>query len=54
MYVGYYGLIVVTPRPQTFHRSQGNIKYPYRIASIFYMYIVLGERIAGKQDAPSH
>ena len=52
LHVGYYGLVIV--RPQTFHRSQGNIKYPYRIASIFYMYIDLSARITGKQDAPSH
>ena len=38
MYVrGYYGLVVVMPRPQTFHRSHDNLKNPYRIASIFYM-----------------
>ena len=36
-YGGYYGLVVVTPRPQTFHRSHDNLKSPYRIASIFYM-----------------
>ena len=41
-YGGYYGLVVVTPRPppprpQTFHRSHDNLKNPYRIASIFYM-----------------
>ena len=40
-YGGYYGLIVVTPRPpprpQTLHRSHDNLKNPYRIASIFYM-----------------
>ena len=52
LHVSYYGLVIV--RPQTFHRSQGNIKYPYWIASIFYMYIDLSERITGKQDAPSH
>ena len=52
LHVGYYGLVIV--RPQTFHRSQGNIKYPFWIASIFYMYIDLSERITGKQDAPSH
>ena len=37
LYVGYYGLVIV--RPQTFHHSQGNIKYPYWIASICYMNI---------------
>ena len=52
LHVGYYGLVIV--RPQTFHLSQCNIKYPYWIASIFYMYIDLSERITGKQDAPSH
>ena len=37
-YGGYYGLVIVTPpRPQTFHHSHDNLKYPYRIASIFYM-----------------
>ena len=53
-YGGYYGLVVVTPppRPQTLHRSHDNLKNPYRIASIFYMYIDIGERIAGKQDGP--
>ena len=55
-YVGYYGLVVVTPpphlRPQTFHRSHDNLKNPNRIASIFYLYIDIGERLAGKQDGP--
>ena len=40
-YGGYYGLVVVPPRPrprpQTLHRSHDNLKNPYRIASIFYM-----------------
>ena len=44
-YGGYYGLVVVTPRPppprpprpQTLHRSHDNLNNPYRIASIFYM-----------------
>ena len=38
-YGGYYGLVIVTPRPhpQTLHRSHDNLKNPYRIASIFYM-----------------
>ena len=40
------------PRPQIFHRSHDNLTNPYRIASIFYMYIDIGERIAGKQDGP--
>ena len=53
-YGGYYGLVVVTPPcPQTLHRSHDNLKNPYRIASIFYMYIDIGERIAGRQDGPS-
>ena len=55
-YGGYYGLVIVTPpprlRPQTFHRSHDNLKNPNRIASIFYMYIDIGERIAGKQNGP--
>ena len=42
MYVrGYYGLVIVTPRPpprpQTFHRSHDNLQNPYLIASILYM-----------------
>ena len=60
-YGGYYGLVVVTPRarppppprPQTLHRSHHNLKNPYRIASIFYMQIDIGERMPGKQDWPS-
>ena len=61
-YGGYYGLVIVTPprppprprpRPQTLHRSHDNLKNPYRIASIFYMYIDIGERMPGKQDGPS-
>ena len=51
-YRGYYGLVVVTPRPQAFHRSHDNLINPYRIASISYMYIDMGERIAGQQDGP--
>ena len=51
-YGGYYGLVVVTPHPQTFHRSHDNLKNPYQIASIFYMYIDIGERMPGKQDGP--
>ena len=35
-----------------FHRLRDNLTKPYRIASIFYMYIDIGERIAGKQDWP--
>ena len=34
---GYYGLVVVTPHPQTLHRSLDNLKNPFPIASIFYM-----------------
>ena len=49
---GYYGFVVVTPRPQTFHRSHNNLKHPYRIAFIFCMQIEIGEWIAGKQDGP--
>ena len=66
-YGGYYGLVVATPRPpprllprppprprpQTLHRSHDNLKNPYRIASIFYMLIDIGERMPGKQDGPS-
>ena len=42
-YGGFYGLVIVPPRPpprphpQTLHRSHDNLKNPYRIASIFYM-----------------
>ena len=41
--------------PQILHRSQDSFKNPYRIISIFcmYMYIGIGEGIAGKQDGPS-
>ena len=35
-----------------FHRLRDNLKRPYQIASIFDMYIDIGERIAGKQDWP--
>ena len=30
-----------------------NLKSSYQIASVFYMYIYMGGRIAGKQDRPS-
>ena len=30
-----------------------NLKMSYQIASLFDMHIVMGERIAGKQDRPS-
>ena len=54
-YRGYFGLVVVTslrlrPRFIVYAITQKN---PYRIASIFYMLIDIGERIAGKQDRPS-
>ena len=35
-----------------YHRLRDNLKNPNRIASIFDMYIDIGERIAGKQDGP--
>ena len=35
-----------------FHRLRDNLKNPYWIASIFYMYIDIDEKIAGKQDGP--
>ena len=37
---------------ETFDRSHDNLKNPYRIASIFYMQIDIGERMPGKQDGP--
>ena len=55
-YGGYYGLVVITPpcpRPRPhFIVYAITLKNPYRIASIFYMEIDIGERIAGKQDGP--
>ena len=36
-----------------FHILGLNIKHSYQIASLFDMYIDMGERIAGKQDRPS-
>ena len=33
-----------------FHILGLNLKMPYQIASLFHMYIDMGERIAGKQD----
>ena len=36
-----------------FHILDLNLKSSYQIASLFYMYIDMGERIAGKQDRPS-
>ena len=41
------------PHPQTLLRERDNLKHPAWIASIFYMYIDIGERIAGKQDGTS-
>ena len=34
---GYYGLVFVPPRPQTFLRECDNLTNPERIASKFYM-----------------
>ena len=36
-----------------FHILGLNLKISYQIASLFDMYIDMGERIAGKQDRPS-
>ena len=36
-----------------FHILGLNLKMSYQIASLFHMYIDMGERIAGKQDRPS-
>ena len=36
-----------------FHILGLNLKISYQIASLFHMYIDMGERIAGKQDRPS-
>ena len=36
-----------------FHILGINLKISYQIASLFHMYIDMGERIAGKQDRPS-
>ena len=33
----FYGLVVITPRPQTFLCEHDNLKNPYRIAFIFYI-----------------
>ena len=30
-----------------------NLKHSYQIASLFHMYIDMGERIGGKQDRPN-
>ena len=51
---GYYGLVIFTSRPQIIHvlREHTNLNLEW-IASNSYMYIDIGERIAGKQDGPS-
>ena len=36
-----------------FYISGLNLKISYQIASLFHMYIDMGERIAGKHDRPS-
>ena len=36
-----------------FHILGLNLKISYQIASLFDMYIDMGERLAGKQDRPS-
>ena len=36
-----------------FHILGLNLKNSYQIASLYHMYIDMGERIAGKQDRPS-
>ena len=36
-----------------FHILDYNLKSSYQIASLFHMYIDMGERIAGKQDRSS-
>ena len=36
-----------------FHILDLNLKISYQIASLFHMYIDMGERIAGEQDMPS-
>ena len=51
-YGGYYGFVVTPPRPQTYLCERDNLKNSEQIASIFYMSIDIGERIAGKQDRP--
>ena len=51
----YYGLVVVTqprPRSQTFLCERDYLKNHERIASIFYIYINIGEWIVGKQVVP--
>ena len=39
--------------PVLFHILGLNLKMYPQIASLFHMYIDMGERIAGKQDRPS-
>ena len=36
-----------------FHILGLNLKISYQIATLFHMYIDVGQRIAGKQDRPS-
>ena len=44
----YYGLVVARIRHGC-GLPRVNLKTPYRTASIFYIYIDIGEKIAGKQ-----
>ena len=37
VHVGYYGLIIVKLRLETFNRSHDNLNNAYRITSILYM-----------------
>ena len=53
IYIIARGILWFIPRPprlQTLHRLRDNLRNSYRIAFIFYMYIDIGDRIAGKQD----
>ena len=55
MYSGGGGILWFSRRyaaASAFHRLRDNFKNPYPITSILYMYIDIGERIAGKQDGP--
>ena len=47
---GYYGFVIVTPRPQIILCERDNLKNLELIASILFMWNDIGERIAGKQD----
>ena len=61
----YYGLGIIncnpgfdvraprTPKYEYNNILDLNLKRSYQIASLFHMYIDMGERIAGKQDRPS-